>query len=85
MPDVAPADGVQPEPQFAKGTWCAHVRFASILLALNLPASQLLHEAELVCAVEAENLPAAQLLQAAEPAIGLYVPAAQASHVEVPV
>jgi len=31
-----------------------------------LPAAQLLHEAELVCAVEAENLPAAQLLQAAE-------------------
>ena len=29
-------------------------------------ASQLLHEAELVCAVEAENLPAAQLLQTAE-------------------
>ena len=62
VPDVAPEDGVQPEPQFEP----PHVRVASILLALNLPAAQLLHEAELVCAVEAENLPAAQLLQTAE-------------------
>ena len=39
----------------------------------------------LVCAVDAEYFPAAQAVHAAEPAIDLYVPAAQASHVEVPV
>ena len=39
----------------------------------------------LVCPVDAENLPASQAVHAAEPAIVLYVPAAQASHGEVPV
>ena len=39
----------------------------------------------LVCPVKAENLPAAQAVHAAEPAIVVYVPAAQASHDEVPV
>ena len=50
-----------------------------------LPAAQAVQVVALVCPVDAENLPASQAVHAAEPAIVLYVPAAQASHVEVPV
>ena len=38
----------------------------------------------IVCPVDAEYLPAAQAVHAPEPAIDLYVPAVQASHVEMP-
>jgi len=41
--------------------------------------------AKLVCPVNAEYLPAEQSVHATEPAIVLYVPGAQALHVEVPV
>jgi hypothetical protein len=39
----------------------------------------------LVCPLDAEYLPATQFVHAWEPASYLYVPVAQASHVEVPV
>jgi hypothetical protein len=57
LPDVAPEDGVQPEPQFVP----LHVRVASVS-ALYLPASQFV---QIVEAVAAEYLPASQSVQTA--------------------
>jgi hypothetical protein len=56
VPDVAPNDGVQPEPQFAP----PHVRVSTAKAALYLPASQLV---QTVDAGAPEYLPASQLVQ----------------------
>jgi hypothetical protein len=70
VPDVAPEDGVQPDPQLDP----PHVRVAPVTVgALYLPASQFV---QTVDAMAAEYLPATQSSHAvlAKPAI-LHVPA----------
>jgi hypothetical protein len=73
VPDVAPEDGVQPEPQFEP----PHVRVTSVS-ALYLPASQL--SQPVLTPDAALYLPASQLSQAVlTPDVSLYLPASQLS------
>ena len=74
-PDVAPDDGVQPEPQFDP----PHVRFATATAgALCLPGWQwsqsVLTPADALC------LPASQFAQTVDAITAEYLPAAQSSH-----
>ena len=69
VPDVAPDDGVQPEPQFDP----PHVRDAAVR-ALYLPASQLVQIVEDVAAV---YLPASQFVQTVDAMAAEYLPATQ--------
>ena len=72
VPDVAPDDGVQPEPQFDP----PHVRDAAVR-ALYLPASQLVQIVEDVAVV---YLPASQFVQTVDAMAAEYLPATQSSH-----
>jgi hypothetical protein len=68
VPDDAPDDGVQPEPQFVP----PHVRVGTVTPgALYLPASQ---SVQTVDAVPAEYFPAPHNVQEALPLLLLYVP-----------
>ena len=94
VPDDAPDDGVQPEPQFVP----PHVRVATAG-ALYLPALQSVqtveavpaaylpppHSAQVEAAAAPENLPASQLVQTVEAVPAEYFPTSHSRHAKAEV